>query len=127
QVDTNQMTIPLGGLFQVILSDGTNVWLNSASTLTYPTRFTGAERIVQLVGEAYFEVSKNEKQPFKVFAGDVEVAITGTHFNISAYPEERFTATTLLEGGVSVRKGASRIHLVPGQQAFSKRNVDGLE
>lgn len=93
---------PAGGTYQIILPDGSKVWLNAASSLKFPQEFTGRERIVELTGEAYFEVAKNKKQSFIVKSPNQQVTVLGTHFNISAYENESLTKTTLLEGAVLV-------------------------
>lgn len=125
----NTITTPRGGQYQVNLPDGTKVWLNAASVLKFPTTFANLkDRKVELNGEAYFEVAKNKKQPFKVLStiGDghraQEIEVLGTHFNINAYDDEPETKTTLLEGAVKVsNKGNIQakddIILSPGQQA----------
>lgn len=118
-IRTNSISIPRGGQYQLTLPDGTKVWLNSATTLSYPVAFVEKERIVTLTGEAYFEVAKNEKQPFKVKANDTEVLVTGTHFNITAYSDESHVVTTLVEGGVKVSKNGQMVTLVPNQQAIT--------
>lgn len=119
----NTITTPKGGLYQVILPDGTKVWLNAASSLKYPVQFAAQERRVTLTGEAYFEVSKRKAQPFIVNTDQQTVKVLGTHFNINSYPDHRQTSTTLLEGRVSVsalaRPLTSKI-LEPGQQAQLK-------
>ena len=116
----NRIITPRGGQFQVTLSDGTNVWLNAASSIHFPVTFTGSERRVEITGEAYFEVAKNAAMPFKVKIADkAEVEVLGTHFNINAYSDEPTVNTTLLEGSVkfiSLAQKNSRI-LVPGEQA----------
>ncbi|WP_257666475.1 FecR family protein [Parapedobacter tibetensis] len=96
------LTTPKGGTYQITLSDGTKVWLNAASTLKYPSRFTGNERVVELDGEGYFSVMKDERRPFRVKSDGQEVKVLGTEFNISAYPDENETKTTLVEGSVQV-------------------------
>ena len=93
---------PAGGTYQIILPDGSKVWLNAGSSLRFPQEFAGKERRVTLTGEAYFEVAKNKKQPFIVKSHDQQVTVLGTHFNISAYENESLTKTTLLEGAVLV-------------------------
>jgi transmembrane sensor len=124
----NTITTPRGGQYQVNLPDGTKVWLNAASSLKFPTTFTKLkERKVELSGEAYFEVSRNKQQPFKVISTIAnsyraqEIEVLGTHFNISAYDDEPDTKTTLLEGSVNVsgRRGttSASMMLIPGQQA----------
>jgi ferric-dicitrate binding protein FerR (iron transport regulator) len=120
----NTLTTPRGGQFQVVLPDGTQVWLNSASTLTYPVVFTGKKREVVLKGEAYFEVKQQASQPFLVNAGDVNIHVLGTGFNVMAYEEEGRVATTLVEGSVAVsdRDNTNRVLLLPRQQAGLLRN-----
>lgn len=126
----NTISTPKGGTYQVNLPDGTKVWLNAASSLKFPQTFTNLkERIVELNGEAYFEVFKNKKQPFRVFTPGFgsgraqETEVLGTHFNISAYADDAETKTTLLEGSIQVRdpqKNNKRfaVTLLPGQQAI---------
>jgi len=125
---TNRMETPKGAQYQVILQDGTHVWLNAASSLTYPTSFSGAERKVSLTGEGYFEVAKNAKMPFKVEVdGQTEVTVLGTQFNINAYPEEKTMNTTLVEGAVLLRSNDRSATLVPGQQGQVNRNGARIE
>lgn len=110
----NTMSTPRGRQFEITLPDGTHVWLNAASSIRYPTAFTGKERKVELNGEAYFEVVKNARQPFIVDARNkATIEVLGTSFNISAYENEKSLNTTLLDGSVKVN-GAI---LKPGQQA----------
>ena len=115
----NTVTTPRGGQYQVILPDGSKVWLNAASSLKFPTVFLGKERNVQLSGEAYFEVAHNEKQPFKVNAKGVEVLVLGTHFNINSYDDEGTIKTTLLQGSVreTIVERQQSVTIKPGQQA----------
>ncbi len=113
----NTIATPRGGQYQVVLPDGTKAWLNASSSLKYPTAFTGKNRTVVLTGEGYFEVAKNEQQPFLVQVQGVNVEVLGTHFNIMAYPDENAIKTTLLEGAVKVSKGGASALLAPGQQA----------
>lgn len=95
---------PPGGIYQITLPDGTKVWLNAATTLTFPSTFAGlAKRKIELTGEAYFEVSKNKKQPFVVQSRKMELTVLGTHFNVNAYDDEQNTKATLLEGSVKVK------------------------
>src|SRR5690606_4392916 len=105
----------------IVLADGTKVWLNSASTLTFPTVFSRKERKVELTGEAYFEVTRNKAKPFFVKTLQNEVEVLGTHFNVMEYPEEGISQTTLLEGSVKVRQGKNEKLLKPGEQAESKK------
>lgn len=113
----NTLTTPKGGQYQVVLSDGTKVWLNAASSLRFPTAFTGNERRVEMTGEVYFEVAKNAKMPFKVITQGQEVEVLGTHFNVMAFQNEKFIKTTLLEGSVKVSNNEKTAVLQPGQQS----------
>ncbi len=108
--------------YKVVLSDGTNVWLNAASSITYPVAFTGTYREVAITGEAYFEVAHNAKKPFKVTAQGQTVEVLGTHFNINAYADEPNVKTTLLEGSVKITGNNSFKIIKPGQQAIFKNN-----
>lgn len=119
----NTLVTPKGGQYQVVLADGTTVWMNAASSLRYPTAFIGAEREVELQGEAYFEVAKNQAKPFKVKVNGMEVQVLGTHFNIMAYQNEAVVKTTLLEGAVNVKEGGNAVLLKPGQQALRTQNA----
>jgi transmembrane sensor len=120
----NTISIPRGGQYTVTLPDGTNVWLNSESSLTYPVAFTGDQRKVILKGEAYFEVAKNKKMPFIVHTDRADVNVLGTHFNVNAYADDSDVKTTLLEGSVRLSgKGTSAL-LVPGEQGIV--DLDGI-
>ena len=120
----NTIETPKGGQYQINLPDGTKVWLNAASSLRYPTAFSGENRAVSLTGEAYFEVAKaSPAQPFKVSTSKQTVEVLGTHFNINAYTDEPSTKTTLLEGAVKVLTKEDRsLTLKPGQQAALSGN-----
>jgi ferric-dicitrate binding protein FerR (iron transport regulator) len=115
----NTLTTPRGGQYRLILPDGTAVWLNAASSITYPTAFTGNERTVQIAGEAYFEVQKDKSRPFRVKfnagADSGVIEVLGTDFNINAYTDEDAVRTTLLEGSVRVVSREATL-LKPGQQ-----------
>jgi transmembrane sensor len=125
----NTLSTPKGGEFQLVLPDGTKVWLNAASSIRYPTAFIGLERRVEVTGEAYFEVHKNAAQPFTVSVpGKEAIEVLGTSFDVNAYGDEPVIKTTLLEGAVQVAAvgglpGANRggdkrpVVLKPGQQA----------
>lgn len=117
ELSYNTLVTPRGGQFRIILPDGTKVWLNAASSLRFPTAFSGSKREVQLTGEAYFEVAHNPQMPFKVSAKGMDVQVLGTHFNIMAYPDEANIETTLLEGAVRIGAGSHDVLLKPGQQA----------
>lgn len=116
---------PKGGEYEVNLPDGTKIWLNAASSLSFPSHFAKAgERTVQLKGEGYFEVAKNARQPFVVVTDRQRVQVLGTHFNVNSYSDEPGTKTTLLEGSVAVTpiaqmkvKNVIPEILKPGQQA----------
>lgn len=118
----NVVETPRGGKYQVTLPDGTMVWLNAASILKYPVRFKGAERRVELIGEAYFEVAHNEKLPFRVVSNKQTVEVLGTHFNIQAYNDESVWKTTLLEGSVRISSLNNTSLLKPVQQAQVTEN-----
>jgi hypothetical protein len=128
------LSTPVGGQYQVTLPDGTKVWLNAATKIKYPPVFGDSERKVELTGEAYFEVAKNEHKPFKVLLEDnTTIVVTGTHFNIHSYNNENEQQVTLLEGSVTVSNGGNTTKLEPGTQALIKdkemvkRNVPDLE
>lgn len=127
QVKYNTVITPNGGQYEVTLSDGTKVWLNSASSLQYPSNFTGKARKVILKGEGYFEVSHDASKPFIVSSAKQEVEVLGTHFNINAYGDEQLVKTTLLEGSVKVAgtisgKTTDQLYLKPNQQSVLSQN-----
>ncbi|ALL06618.1 hypothetical protein AQ505_14605 [Pedobacter sp. PACM 27299] len=115
----NTISTPKGGQYQIALPDGTIVWLNAASSLKYPSSFTEKDRLVTLTGEAYFEVAKDKKRPFRVKTVQQEVEVLGTHFNINAYDDEEVVKTTLIEGSVKVKLPSSNQSTVlkPGEQS----------
>lgn len=113
----NTMTTPRGRQYQLLLSDGTKVWLNSESSIRYPAAFAGDIRDVTVTGEAYLEVAKNPKIPFVVKVDNMEVKVMGTHFNINAYHDEETIKTTLLEGSVKVSNAENTAVLAPGEQS----------
>ena len=123
EISYNTITTPAGGQYMIQLADGSEVWLNAASSLRFPTGFLGTERRVEVTGEAYFEVAKNKTMPFVVMVNGAEVKVLGTHFNIMAYKDEPVFKTTLLEGAVQLRLGNTVKILQPGQQAL--RNAAG--
>ena len=118
----NTITTPAGGQYQLVLSDGTKVWLNAASALKFPAHFSADKREVELTGEAYFEVHKNAAAPFVVNAADQQVLVLGTHFNIKAYADESMIKTSLLEGRVNISSAGQTAVLHPGQEAVNKHN-----
>lgn len=119
----NTISTPRGGQYQVLLPDGTQVWLNASSSIKFPTSFTANRRSVVLTGEAYFEVVKNEKKPFVVSVGEMTIEVLGTHFDVMAYKDEQSINTTLLEGSVKVIKNKESRILTPGQQAVVKDDI----
>ncbi|MGZ3751976.1 MAG: FecR family protein [Mucilaginibacter sp.] len=116
----NTISVPRGGKYQLVLADGTKVWLNAASSLKFPAAFSGGERIVELTGEAYFEVTHNAKQPFKVKTAGQVVQDLGTRFNVNSYTDEDGIATTLVEGSVKIYDAKGQTLLSPGQQYLLK-------
>lgn len=115
----NTMRTPRGGQFRLTLPDGTRVWLNAASSLTYPVAFTTSERKVTVTGEAYFEIAKDVKRPFLVdIEGKSLIQVLGTSFNVNAYSDEHFITTTLLDGSIRVKASLQAIMLKPGQQSM---------
>lgn len=120
----NTIRTPKGGQYQLVLADGTKVWLNSESELSFPAAFAGHDRKVAIKGEAYFEVTKDEAKPFKVSVNGAEVQVLGTQFNISAYNDDPTMKTTLLGGSVKIVKGQSSKVIRPGEQA-QVTNKDG--
>ena len=121
EISYNTISTPRAAQYQIQLSDGTKVWLNAASSLRYPTSFSGQDRNVELTGEGYFEVAKNKDKPFHVRVGAIEVEVLGTHFNIMAYEDEATIQTTLLEGSVKVSYHNQTDLLKPGRQARLNR------
>ena len=119
QVVYNTVSTPNGGLYNLTLSDGSVVWLNAASSVRYPTIFTGSERVVEITGEAYFEVAQNQEKPFKVISRGQTVEVLGTQFNINSYADEVNVLTTLIAGSVKIHAHSfeSIKYLKPGQQS----------
>ena len=114
----NTVSTPRGGQYQLVLADGSKVWLNAASSIRFPTAFTGKDRIVEITGEAYFEVTHDASRPFVVAVNDMKVEVLGTHFNINSYADEEAIKTTLLEGAVKVSSTGKVVQLTPGQQSL---------
>jgi transmembrane sensor len=134
-VSYNTLSNPRGSkVIDMTLSDGSRVWLNAGSSLTYPVAFIGKERKVSITGEAYFEIAHDKTKPFTVSKGEMKVEVLGTHFNVNAYDDEENIKVTLLEGSVKVSSVVSRQSSVlkPGQQAIAAvdgglRTVDGID
>lgn len=131
----NTISTPRGGQYHLILTDGTDVWLNANSSIKFPATFTGNERKVEITGEVYFEVFKNKAKPFIVNTAQSQITVLGTHFNVNTYDDEAFERTTLLEGAIELKRGAEKAILTPGLQASLARSsthialkeVDDLE
>lgn len=118
EVGINTITTPKGGQYHISLPDGSKIWLNALSSLKFPTAFKGAKRVVELTGEAYFEIAKDKTKAFLVkMPNETTIEVLGTHFNIAAYPNERSINATLLEGSIDIQKGNFKKMLVPGQMA----------
>ncbi len=117
------LIVPRGAEYGVWLDDGTRVWLNASSTLYYPSKFIGNERTVKLTGEGYFQVAEDKSRPFHVSVNNIDVAVTGTEFNINAYGDEAVVKSTLFKGGVHISGDKISFDLKPGQQL--QTNVDG--
>lgn len=112
----NTLNVPKGGEYSLILPDGSRVWLNSETTLRFPVQFAGGKRVVYLSGEAYFQVKKDTSAAFHVCTKQQKITVLGTTFNVSAYENDRFTETTLIEGKVAVEGGAERVVMKPSEQ-----------
>lgn len=131
----NKLETGKGQTYATVLADGSKVWLNSESSISYPVTFTGDERKVTITGEAYFEVAtafvqkgnRSVKQTFKVVVDNMEVEVLGTHFNVNAYLDEEVIKTTLLEGKVKIVSGGTSALLEPGQQAQLRKGTQLLQ
>ncbi|MEJ7780178.1 MAG: FecR domain-containing protein [Daejeonella sp.] len=122
-IEYNTVETPNGGQYQLRLPDGSNVWLNAASSLKYPATFRSqGQRKVELQGEAYFEIARDRYKPFLVATSNQTVEVLGTHFNISSYSDEGHTKTTLLEGSVKVSTTKGQQIIEPGQQSILSGN-----
>lgn len=113
----NTLTIPKGGKYKLVLSDGTNVWLNAASSIKYPASFNGNERRVIVDGEAFFDVAQNEQKPFIVQTNTATIQVLGTSFNISSYLDEPSETAVLVSGKIKVIAASKQQILAPGEQA----------
>lgn len=131
----NTIETPIGGQYRVNLPDGSRIWLNAASSLRYPVTFEDDERRVELEGEAYFEIARDESKPFRVVSNRQTVEVLGTHFNVNSYKDEDNIKTTLLEGRVKVFTAIDKKQLIlsPGQQSqvsagtISLKDVDAID
>jgi len=120
----NTLTIPKGGKYKLVLSDGTNVWINAASSIKYPASFNGDERRVVLDGEAFFEVAKNDQKPFIVQTNTASIQVLGTSFNISSYMDEPSETAVLVSGKIKVIATNKQQELKPGEQASIETTGD---
>jgi transmembrane sensor len=117
----NVLSTPKGGIYNLVLSDGTRVWLDAASSIRYPVGFLGHDRKITLSGEAYFEVAKDSLHPFIVIAAGTETKVLGTHFNVNAYGDDKIVKITLEEGSVEIN---NRVRILPGEQANIDQNKE---
>jgi transmembrane sensor len=124
QTEFNTISTPKGGQYQVILEDGSKIWLNAASSIKLPTSFGDHSREIEITGEVYCEVAKDKKRPFRVITNKQVVEVLGTHFVVNAYPEEKFIKTTLVEGSVKVENTGSKAFKIikSGDQAQIQNN-----
>lgn len=127
EVTYNILSTPNGGQYHIVLPDGSNVWLNAASSIKFPTVFNNSIREVTMTGEAYYEVSHNPAAPFIVKTGNVSVKVLGTHFNINAYKDEPEISTTLIQGSVRVSNGKQTQPLIPGYKASVRGSDISIE
>lgn len=124
----NEVSVPKGGEYQLMLSDGTLVYLNSMTRIRYPVKFSGDTRDVELEGEAYFEVARNEEKPFIVRTACYDVTVLGTQFNITAYGDEELTSTTLVQGAVAISgKGVAGAKRLQADERFVLDRATGKE
>lgn len=124
----NTLSNPRGSeVVSLVLADGTRVWLNAASSLTYPVAFAGNERNVTITGEAYFEVAKDATKKFIVTSNGVNTEVLGTHFNVNAYEDDKEVRITLLEGLVQVSNHSNKVKILPGQQAVAANSIEVRE
>ena len=127
-ITMNTLSLPKGSKpIRLVLSDGSLVWVNAASSITYPTAFVGQERKVSITGEAYFEVSENKAMPFFVEHDQLLIKVLGTHFNVNTYENEASNKVTLLSGLVDVGNGKITKQLIPGQQASVSKTVFSVD
>lgn len=127
-VKYNTLSTPMGGQYQLSLPDGSRVWLNSGSSIRFPTAFIGKERVVELKGEAYFDITKNKKMPFIVRTNNsMDIKVLGTQFNVMAYDDEKSINTTLVEGSVQILKESGTAFLEPGQAAILNKGTGKIK
>lgn len=127
-VKYNTLSTPMGGQYQLSLPDGSRVWLNSGSSIRFPTAFIGKERIIELKGEAFFDIRENKKMPFIVKTNmSMDIRVLGTQFNVMAYDDEKSINTTLLEGSVQLLKESGTAFLEPGQAAILNKGTGKIK
>ena len=127
-VKYNTLSTPMGGQYQLSLPDGSRVWLNSGSSIRFPTAFIGKERIIELKGEAFFDIRENKKMPFTVRTNNsMDIRVLGTQFNVMAYDDEKSINTTLLEGSVQLLKESGTAFLEPGQAAILNKGTGKIK
>lgn len=129
-ISYNLLSTPAGRQFQLSLPDGTKVWLNAASSIRFPTAFTGSERNVEITGEAYLEVAQNAKQPFGINTRQSRIGVLGTSFNINAYENEEAEKTTLVEGSIrllTVGHQQAALTLQPGDQSIIQQATASIQ
>lgn len=126
-VGYHTLTTPRGGQYEVVLPDGSKVWLNASSSIHFPTAFLGKQRDVELTGEAYFEIVKNKEKPFHVNVKNMQVEVLGTHFNVNAYADEKSIKTSLLKGSVKIKNRSESVLLRPGQQGIMEKSNQNIE
>ena len=128
----NEISIPLGSKSKITLSDGTQVWLNSGSTMKYPGRFKESKRDIFLEGEAYFDVIHDETRPFYVNTSEIHIKVLGTQFNVKSYPDENTVETTLVSGSIEIesrqegQKQKKQLRLSPNQKATFLKSTSQL-
>jgi hypothetical protein len=126
-IEYHTLSTPVGGQYQILLPDGTKVWLNAASSLRFPLSFIGNKRIVDLKGEAFFEVKKKTNFPFIVKTNEeLEVVVLGTSFNIMSYDDESNLITTLVEGHVNIHNGKKHMQMLPNEQVILNKSKNVL-
>lgn len=120
KIEYNTVATPRGGQYQLELADGSKVWLNTTSSITFPSIFAGNDRQVKITGEVYFEVAHDPAKPFRVSVNGIQIEVLGTHFDVNAYGDDNDIKTSLLEGSVKVEKGGQSVLLKPGEQVLVK-------
>jgi transmembrane sensor len=117
----NTMSTPRGGKYELILPDGSKIWLNSSSSITYPTVFKDNQRLVKISGEVYFDIAHNKNKPFVVEINDKNfIEVLGTQFNVNSYGDENIISTTLIDGSVRIKNEKQSVVITPGQQVLTE-------